>query len=100
MIRHAVTALAAALALSACSKTEEKTAVTADPMAEGTATTVGAAPVATETVVATPGATMTANDGTTTVTAGPNGTSVTVDGKDVDATVGPDGVRATVAPGN
>lgn len=98
MMKFALPAAAAALLLAGCSKTESTT-VEPGTMAEDTsAQAERAAPVATETVVATPGATMTADDGTTTVTTGPNGTAVKVDGRDVDGNAGPDGVTATVTP--
>lgn len=100
-MKYALPVLAAALALTACDSTTESDADTG-MMDESTTATMDtgamAAPTATDTVVATPGATMTANDGTTTVQTGPDGTSVKVDGRDVDATVGPDGATATVTP--
>jgi hypothetical protein len=96
-MRHALPALAA-LALAGCDSTPETTDTMAESTAAITDNGVMAAPTATETVVATPGATMTADDGTTTVATGSNGASVKVDGRDVDARVGPEGATATVTP--
>ena len=98
-MKYALPALAAALALAGCDSTPADTTTTAESTDAPTDSGAMAAPAATETVIATPGATVTAaDDGTTTVTTGPNGTSVKVDGKDVDAQVGPGGVTATVTP--
>jgi hypothetical protein len=98
MMKLAIPALAAALALTACDSTPEADDAMADSTTAATDNGAMAAPTATETVVATPGAAVTAEDGTTTVTTGPGGTSVKVDGRDVDASIGPDGATATVTP--
>lgn len=99
MMKFAIPALAAALALTACDSTPEADdGIMAESTTAATDNGAMAAPTATETVVATPGAAVTADDGTTTVTTGPGGTSVKVDGRDVDASIGPEGATATVTP--
>ena len=76
MIKYAIPAVAAALALAACDQSE--TTVEGDEVA------TAPAPTATETaVVAAP-------------VEGDEGSSITIDGGDVDATIGEDGVKADI----
>ncbi|MBD3728703.1 MAG: hypothetical protein IE933_03260 [Sphingomonadales bacterium] len=82
---YAVTALAAALALGACSNKTETTTEAPTP----TATETVAVPTGDSTTIVAPTATV-APDAT------PSGSSVTIDGKDVDATISTDGVQAKV----